>query len=352
MNCVKYLTICLWNCASCRVTLLFSNHSILLTMTAPAPVPNYSCLHSQFLPMSKTFLHNLRPFPRFPIGSLWLPTPARISFLLPSPEMPSLFTGPSPLRKKATTMNSSGSSGNNVNPMPTFWRPKWSPSANYPAKMCPLFIGHSVISQAKLIPTMPCAMSSSSPHSSKGWPILSFGGKSEKPNQQWWKMHLVWHLKCNLIWTSTANSPTLPRRLLTNNLTAPSPSQSELFSDLIFTIKEEVKRVVDERSGPPQRGRSGERPTTSRSQQSESNNHTNRSQRRTWNQNQRNRTNSRGNTPNRGQSNDSKNRVSFNNSGTNSAEECQRCHRKNHETKDCKACFKCGCVGHTLRSRY
>ena len=35
-----------------------------------------------------------------------------------------------------------------------------------------------------------------------------------------------------------------------NNLTGPSPSQSELFSDLIFTIKEEVKRVVDERSGP------------------------------------------------------------------------------------------------------
>ena len=67
-----------------------------------------------------------------------------------------------------------------------------------------------------------------------------------------------------------------------NNLTGPSPTQSELFSDLIFTIKEEVKRVVDERSGPPQRGRSGaqrgrsgERPTSSRSQQSESNNQTN-----------------------------------------------------------------------------
>ena len=35
-----------------------------------------------------------------------------------------------------------------------------------------------------------------------------------------------------------------------NNLTGPSPSQSELFSDLIFTIKEEVKRVVNEWSGP------------------------------------------------------------------------------------------------------
>ena len=55
-----------------------------------------------------------------------------------------------------------------------------------------------------------------------------------------------------------------------NNLTGPLLSQSELFSDLIFTIKEEVKRVVHERSGPPQRGRSGERPTSSRSQQSES----------------------------------------------------------------------------------
>ena len=134
-----------------------------------------------------------------------------------------------------------------------------------------------------------------------------------------------------------------------NILTGPSPSQSELFSDFIFTIKEEVKRVVDERSGPQQRGRSGERPTSSRSHQWESKNHTNRCQRRTWNQNPRNRTNSRGNTPNRGQSNNSKNRVSFNNSGTDSAKECQRCHRKNHETKDCIACFKCGRVGHFRR---
>ena len=130
-----------------------------------------------------------------------------------------------------------------------------------------------------------------------------------------------------------------------NNLTSPLPSQSVLFSYLIFTIKGEVKRVVDERSGPPHRGRSGERPNSSRSQQSESNNHTNQSQRRTWNQNQRHRTNSRGNNPNRGQSNDSKKRLSFNKSGTNSAKECQRCHRKNHETKDCKACFKCGRMG-------
>ena len=133
------------------------------------------------------------------------------------------------------------------------------------------------------------------------------------------------------------------------NLTGPSPSQSELFSDLTFTIKEEVKQVVDERSGPPQRGRSGESPTSSRLQQSESNNHTNQNQRRNWNQNQRNRTNSQGNTPNRGQSHDSKNRVSFNICGTNSTTECQRCHRKTSATKDCKACFNCGSVGHFWR---
>ena len=134
-----------------------------------------------------------------------------------------------------------------------------------------------------------------------------------------------------------------------NNLTAPSPSQCELFSELIFTIKEEVKRVVDKRSGPLQRSRSGERPTSSRSQQSESNNHTIENQRRNWNQNPRNRTNSQGNTPHRGQSNDSKNRVTLNNSVTNSAKECQRCHRKNHETKYCKACSNCGRVGHFRR---
>ena len=165
--------------------------------------------------MSKTFLHNLRPFPRFPFKSLWLPTPIRISFLIASPEMPSLFTGPSPLPKKAITMDSSVSSDNNTNPTPTFCRPKWSLSANYLAKMCLPSNGHSVTSQVKLIPTIPWVMSSSSPHSSKGWPNLSFGDNSEKPNPQWLRTHLVWHLKCNLIRTSTANSPTLPGRLLT-----------------------------------------------------------------------------------------------------------------------------------------
>ena len=134
-----------------------------------------------------------------------------------------------------------------------------------------------------------------------------------------------------------------------NISTGPSPSQSELFSDLIFTIKEEVKRVVDERSGPPQQSCSGELPTSNRSQHSDSNNHTIQNQSRTWNQNERNRTNSRGNTPNRGQSHNSKNRVSFNNSGNNSAKDCQRCHRENHENIDCKACFKCGRVGHFRR---
>ena len=134
-----------------------------------------------------------------------------------------------------------------------------------------------------------------------------------------------------------------------NNLPGPSPSQSELFSDLIFTIKEKVKRVLDEQSGSPQQGRSGERPTINRSQQLESNNDTSQHQRRTWNQKKRNCPNSRGNTRNRGRSHDSKKRVSFNNSGTKSAKECPRCHCQNHETNDCKTCFKCGRVGHFWR---
>ena len=159
---------------------------------------------------------------------------------------------------------------------------------------------------------------------------------------------LSWPLEIRSYWNVHGQQPDTPAASV-NNLTGPSPSQSELFSYLIFVIKEEVERVVDEQSSPPQRGRSDESPTSSRSQQSESNNHTNQSHRRNWNQNQRNCTNSRGNTPNRGQSHDSKNRVSFTKSGTNPAKECQHCHRKNHETKDCKACFKCGHVGHFRR---
>ena len=40
-------------------------------------------------------------------------------------------------------------------------------------------------------------------------------GSTKILNQQWLRTHLVWHLKCNLIWTSTANSLILPQRLLT-----------------------------------------------------------------------------------------------------------------------------------------
>ena len=43
-----------------------------------------------------------------------------------------------------------------------------------------------------------------------------------------------------------------------NNLTGSLTCQSEIFSDLIFTIKEEHTRAVDERSGPLQQSRSGE----------------------------------------------------------------------------------------------
>ena len=63
-----------------------------------------------------------------------------------------------------------------------------------------------------------------------------------------------------------------------NNLTGPSPSHCEHFSDLSFNIKEEIKRVLDDRSAPLQHGRSGEGPASSQLHQSESNNHTNQGQ--------------------------------------------------------------------------
>ena len=125
--------------------------------------------------------------------------------------------GSSPLPKKATTMNSSVScgNGNNTSRTPAFWRPRSSPFANFPAKMCPLSTGHSVTLQERPILMMLCAMSSSSPHSSKGWPFLLFGGKNKKLNQQCLRTQLVWHLKVNRPWTSAANILTLTRGLLT-----------------------------------------------------------------------------------------------------------------------------------------
>ena len=147
---------------------------------------------------------------------------------------------------------------------------------------------------------MPRAMNSSSPHSPKDWPIPSFGGKCEKLNQQWLKTQLLIHLKNKLIWTSTANNPTLRQRLLTIWPVLRRPKLKSFRSH--FHQLKEVKRVVDERSGPPQQRPSVERPTSSWSQQSESNNHINDDQLRKWNQNQRNRTNNQCSTPNRGQS--------------------------------------------------
>ena len=118
--------------------------------------------------------------------------------------------------QKAATMISSDYSSSNTSRRLTFWRSKLSPFANSPAMMCPLSSGHSVTLQKRFIPKMPWAMSSSSPHSSKDWLNPLFGGKCEKLNQQWLRTHLIWHLNCNIIWTSTAKTPTLPRRLLTN----------------------------------------------------------------------------------------------------------------------------------------
>ena len=92
-------------------------------MTAPAPAPNYSCL----LPPSFTgltdvedFLTHFEAVSTLSNGVALTPTHPRIPFLLDSPEIPSLFTGPSALLKKETTNNSSVSSGNKTNPMPTF----------------------------------------------------------------------------------------------------------------------------------------------------------------------------------------------------------------------------------------
>ena len=107
----------------------------------------------------------------------------------------------------------------------------------------------------KPLPMMPCAMSSTSPPLSKGWPIPSFHGKCEKLNQQWSSNSLVLDLQSYL--NLHRPQPNTSAGSV-NNLTGPLMCQSKIFSDLIFTIKDANKQAVDERSGPQQRGRSGE----------------------------------------------------------------------------------------------
>ena len=297
--------------------------------------------------MSKTFWHKLTPLPRFPIESLWLPTPPAFLFCSPCRRCPHFLPVPHhcPKRRLRWTQASLRTTiqtqrrrfeGASEVPLP-ITRPKCVcllPGTPWPFKQSLYRRCH-----AKWAP----------PHQNHrrvGQFLRTVGSPKTKPTVVEGAISLALEMQSYLnLHRQRSDTPAAS----VNNFTGPSPSQNEIFSDLIFTIKEEIKRVVDERSGLPQQGRSGERPTSSQSQQSESNNHTNQNQRRTWNQNQRNRTNSRDNIPNRGQLHDSQNRVSFNNSGNNSAKEGQHCHRKNHETKDCKACFKCGCVGHFRR---
>ena len=92
-------------------------------MTAPAPAPNHSCL----LPPSFTGLTDvedfLTQFEAVTMLSKWValtpdPRPHFFSARLTGDAL--TFYRSLTTRKKATTMNSSVSSGNNINPMPTF----------------------------------------------------------------------------------------------------------------------------------------------------------------------------------------------------------------------------------------
>ena len=297
--------------------------------------------------MSKTFLHNLRPFPRFPIGSLWPPNPSAF--------FSARLTGDALTFYRSLTTAQKG----DYDELKRLFRQQYKHNADVlkaqvkslrqlPGQDVSDFYrtlrdlaGKTYTSDAVRNELLLTTFIEGLANSVVRWEV-----RKAKPTVVEDALSLALEMQSNLnLHVQQFDTPAAS----VNNLTGPSSSQSELFSDFIFTIMEEVKRVVDERNGPPQRGRSGEHPNNNRSQQLESNNHTNQNQRRNWNQNQRNSTNSRGNTPNRGQSTDSKNWVSFNISGTHSAKECQRFHRKNHETKDCKTCFNCGHVGHFRR---
>ena len=96
-----------------------------------------------------------------------------------------------------------------------------------------------------------------------------------------------------------------------NNLARLSTSQSEMLSDLVFTIKEEVKRVFDDRNSSPRKNRNTERSTSNRSYNPDGTHRNNQERNNNGNKGQRNWNNSRGNTPNRGNSQDPKPRVSF-----------------------------------------
>ena len=292
--------------------MLSYNHSVLLTKTAPAPAPNYSCL----LPPSFTSLTDVEDFlTQFEaVSSLsnWVA-------LTPDPRphfFSARFTGDALIFYRSLTTAQKG----DYRELKRLFRQQYKHNADVSkAQVKSLrqlprqdlsafyrtlrdFAGKAYSDDALrnelLLTTFIEGLAKSVVQSEvrKAKPTVVEDALSKALEMQ----------SCLNLHGQQPGTPAAP----VNSLTGPSPSQRELFSDLIFTIKGEVKRDVDERSAPPQRGRSGERPPSSRPQQSESNNHTNQNQRRTWNQNQRNRTNTRGNTPNRGQSHDSKNRVS------------------------------------------
>ena len=189
---------CPWNHASCWITLLPSNHSVQLTMTpsAPAPAPNYSCvLPPSFMGLTdvKDFLTqseavsgfsnwvspNPEPRPHLFSTQRWCTQFLTVPHRCPKRQLPWIQVS-FPATKQTQRCRFEG-----------------------PNQLC---TGPSVTLPEKPIPMMPHAMSTSSPNSSKSWPILSLAGKCEELNQQWLRRQLVWRLQCNLIWTSTADS--------------------------------------------------------------------------------------------------------------------------------------------------
>ena len=189
-----------------------------MTMTAPAPAPNYSCL----LPLSFTGLTDVQDFlTQFEAVS----TLSNWAALNPDPR-PHFFsarlTGDALTFYRSLTTAQKG----DYDELKRLFRQQYKPNADVlkaQVKSLRQLPGQDVSAFYRTLRDLAGKAYTDDAVRNElllttfieGWPILSFGGKSEKPNQQWLRTHSVWHLKCNLICTSTANSPTLPRRLLT-----------------------------------------------------------------------------------------------------------------------------------------
>ena len=214
--------------------------------------------------MWKTYLHNLRFFPRFPIGSLWLPNPSVIFFRPPE-------------RRRSFHWSLTTVRKSNYDELKRIFWQNYTPNADVLNAQIKFFLQltHQDVSvfYRSLCDLDPIAYTDDAVCNEhllvtfiEGLAnfIVRCEERNVKPTVIDNPVSLTLEKQSYL--NLYGQQPDTPAASV-NNSTRPSLSQSELLCDLIFTVEAEVKRPVDEAALVnvlPAAGRNLRGPTTTR----------------------------------------------------------------------------------------